>query len=143
MNIHFTLRTLRKRPPARNGGCRRTNSIAAFRGSRGSISHPRSQPPSVMSSPLLPTVALNSVPITLTQRVQRGTLSRVHSEPGNMVGITSREPSPLTSMDEEQEESDFFGSSFNSSGKNQSISGPYRDPFRVGVVGVEVGFLGE
>ena len=117
MNIHFTLRTFRKRAPARATiGCRRTNSIAAFRGSRAS--HVRSQPPSVMSSPLLPSLTVNSVPITVAQRVQRGTLSRVHSEPGNMVGITSRDPSPLTSMDEENEESDFFGSSFNSSGKN-------------------------
>ena len=109
MNIHFTLRTIR-----RGNGCRRTSSLASFRA--GSRQYSSAGNTSLLVPPP-PSNGLTTPPTS--KRPCRAVLSRVHSEPGGFNSLLY-EASPLTSMEEEREiEHDFLTNSCNSIGENR------------------------
>ena len=104
MNIHMTLRTLRRR----GHGCRRTSSLASFRAASRHYGNTLAPPPGP--------AGLGTPPVG--KRACRAVLSRVHSEPGGFDGLLY-EASPLTSMEEERElENDFLANSCNSIGES-------------------------
>lgn len=113
MNIHFTLRTIRR---GNHHHARRSSSIASFRANsmasfRAGSSNNNNN--STKHNVLIPSISVTQPP----KPPCRGVLSRVHSEPGGF-GWMGAESSPLTSMEEERElENEYLSASYNSYGE--------------------------